>query len=104
MLPGSSMPHVLWPLQGFQKAHFEEVTDARGNTHEEFDHFEPVTEGELSPEQYAQVVNDITNFLTYVAEPARLKRGGIGIGVMVFLAFFFVLTYALKKEYWKDIK
>ncbi|MEO0973718.1 MAG: cytochrome c1 [Pseudomonadota bacterium] len=104
MLPGSSMPHVLWPLQGFQIAHFEETVDANGNAREEFDHFEQVTEGSMSPQEFSQAVNDITNFLTYVAEPARLKRGGIGVGVLAFLAMFFGLTLALKKEYWKDIK
>lgn len=96
VLEGSSMPHVLWPLQGFQKAHFTEDG--------EFDHFEQITAGSMTPEQFSEAVNDITNFLTYVAEPARLERGGIGIGVMAFLAVFFVLAYALKKEYWKDIE
>ncbi|MEM9383615.1 MAG: cytochrome c1 [Pseudomonadota bacterium] len=103
LLPGSAMPHVLWELQGFQRAHFREETDAKGNVREVFDHFEQITEGSMTPKEYAEASNDITNFLTYVAEPARLKRGGIGIGVMAFLAFFFVLALALKKEYWKDI-
>ena len=58
----------------------------------------------MSSQEYERAVNDIVAFLTYVAEPARLKRGGIGIGVMVFLVLFFGLAYALKKEYWKDIK
>jgi ubiquinol-cytochrome c reductase cytochrome c1 subunit len=102
-LPGSSMPHVLWPLQGFQRAVYH--TEGEGDkAHEEFEGFEVVTAGALSPEEYERVVNDIVNFLTYVAEPARLKRGGIGIAVLVFLALFGVLAYALKKEYWKDVK
>lgn len=104
MLPGSAMPHVLWEQQGFQRAVYKEEEDKRGNMHEVFDHFEQVTEGSMTAEEYAGMVNDITNFLTYVAEPARLKRGGIGAGVLVFLALFFVLALALKKEYWKDIK
>jgi ubiquinol-cytochrome c reductase cytochrome c1 subunit len=99
-LPGSAMPHVLWPLQGFQRAVFH--ADDAG--HEEFEGFEMVTAGALDPKEYERVVNDIVGFLTYVAEPARLKRGGIGIGVLAFLVLFFGLAYALKKESWKDIK
>jgi ubiquinol-cytochrome c reductase cytochrome c1 subunit len=38
-----------------------------------------------------------------MAEPVKLKRQQVGIWVLLFLAVFFVLAYALKKEYWKDI-
>jgi ubiquinol-cytochrome c reductase cytochrome c1 subunit len=102
-LPGSAMPHVLWPLQGFRRAVFHTEGEGR-EAHEAFEGFEQVSEGALSEAEYEQVVNDIVNFLTYVAEPARLKRGGIGVGVLVFLAVFFVLARQLKKEYWKDVK
>jgi ubiquinol-cytochrome c reductase cytochrome c1 subunit len=44
------------------------------------------------------------NFLDYVGEPVQLKRQSLGFSVIAFLVFFTLLAYALKKEYWKDIK
>jgi ubiquinol-cytochrome c reductase cytochrome c1 subunit len=43
-------------------------------------------------------------FLVYIGEPAQLQRRSLGFPVIVFLLFFTVLAYALKKEYWKDVK
>ncbi len=38
-----------------------------------------------------------------MGEPVAEKRKSIGTVVLIFLAGFFVLAYALKKNYWKDI-
>ena len=75
VLENASMPDVLWSLK-------EEKPEA------EFD----------------QDVRDITNFLDYVGEPAKLIRTSLGVWVLLFLGVLFVLTYLLKKEYWKDVK
>jgi ubiquinol-cytochrome c reductase cytochrome c1 subunit len=97
------MPHVLWELQGTQKAVFRTETDASGHEHEVFDHFEPVTPGTLSAEEYDQVARDLTAFLSYVGEPIQMERKRLGVWVLLFIAVFFVLSYLLKKEYWKDV-
>jgi ubiquinol-cytochrome c reductase cytochrome c1 subunit len=97
------MPHVLWQLQGAQKAVFRTEKDAAGGDVEVFDHFEPVTSGTLSAEEYDQVVRDLTAFMSYIGEPVQLKRQQMGKWVLLFIAVFFVLSYLLKKEYWKDI-
>jgi ubiquinol-cytochrome c reductase cytochrome c1 subunit len=97
------MPHVLWQLQGEQKAVFRTEQDASGGDIEVFDHFEPATSGTLSAEEYDQVVRDLTAFMSYIGEPVQLKRKQLGKWVLLFLAVFFVLSYLLKKEYWKDI-
>jgi len=39
----------------------------------------------------------------FMGEPAKLVRYNLGYIVLGFLAFFFVLSYALKREFWKDI-
>ena len=75
VLENASMPDVLWSLK-------EEKPEA------EFD----------------QDVRDITNFLDYVGEPAKLIRTSLGVWVLLFLGVLLVLTYLLKKEYWKDVK
>ncbi len=103
VFPDVGMPHALWQLQGSQKAVFKTEKDAAGGDVEVFDHFEPVTAGTLSPEEYDQVARDLTTFLSYVGEPIQLKRQQLGKWVLLFLAVFFVLAYLLKKEYWKDI-
>ncbi|MEL7536001.1 MAG: cytochrome c1 [Pseudomonadota bacterium] len=99
-----AMPNVLWELQGIQRARFKEETDANGNVIKVFDDFEEVTQGTLSPEEFDQWVRDTVNFLDYIGEPMQLERRSIGIKVLLFLAFFFVIAYMLKKEIWKDVK
>ena len=75
VLENASMPDVLWSLK-------------EGKSEAEFD----------------QDVRDITNFLDYVGEPAKLIRTSLGVWVLLFLGVLFILTYLLKKEYWKDVK
>ena len=75
VLANASMPDVLWSLK-------------EGKSEAEFD----------------EDVRDITNFLDYVGEPAKLIRTKLGIWVLLFLGVLFILTYLLKKEYWKDVK
>ena len=75
VLVNASMPDVLWSLkQGQSEANFD------------------------------QNVRDITNFLDYVGEPAKLIRLKLGKWVLLFLGILFILAYLLKKEYWKDVK
>ena len=57
-----------------------------------------------SDEDYAQAVRDITNFLEYVGEPSKVERLDLGWKVILFLLVLLLLTYLLKREYWKDIK
>ncbi len=60
-------------------------------------------QGDLEKQQYDDYIRDITNFLVYVAEPAKLVRYNVGIWVLLFTAVFAVVAYYLKKEFWKDI-
>jgi ubiquinol-cytochrome c reductase cytochrome c1 subunit len=103
-LPGTAMPHVLWELQGTQEAVWEGEMDAQGNAQKHFKEFKLATPGKLSPEEYDSFVRDTVNFLDYVGEPVQLQRQGLGFKVIAFLIFFTLLAYALKKEYWKDVK
>ena len=103
-LPGTAMPHVLWELQGMQEAVWEGHTDAQGNVQKQFKEFKLVAPGKMTAEQYDAFVRDTVNFLDYVGEPVQARRQALGYGVIAFLVFFTVLAYALKKEYWKDVK
>ncbi|RZU35358.1 ubiquinol-cytochrome c reductase cytochrome c1 subunit [Fluviicoccus keumensis] len=61
-------------------------------------------EEELGPEGYEEAVGDLTNFMTYMAEPIHNERERLGVFVLLFLALLFVPVYLLNKEYWKDVK
>lgn len=87
-----AMPHVLYELQG------EQVLNHK--THE----LELVKPGQLSPSEYNAYVGDLTNFMAYMAEPAKEQRKRIGLWVLFFLGIMFVLMKKLKAAYWKDIK
>ncbi len=85
------MPHVLYELQGEQA--FNPETHA----------LKLVKPGRLSIEDYDGLVGDLTNFMAYMAEPAKQQRNQLGWMVLLFLSILLVLTYNLKKAYWKDI-
>ncbi len=57
-----------------------------------------------SEEEYAEAARDITNFLEYVGEPSKIDRLDLGWKVIAFLLVLLLLSYLLKREYWKDIK
>ncbi|MGL1956856.1 MAG: cytochrome c1 [Colwellia sp.] len=84
------MPHVLQDLQGVS------AIDEQG-------HVTPAMGGSLTTEEYDVVVRDLTNFLEYVGEPSKLERENMGYGVLIFLFIFFIISWFLKKEYWKDV-
>lgn len=115
VFPHVAMPHVLYEWQGHQRA----VLRTEKETHrveedgklvektvekQVFDRFELEKPGSMSPQEYDKAMRDLTNFMAYLGEPARLQRFTVGIYVLIFLAVFLVIAYLLKKEYWKDIR
>jgi ubiquinol-cytochrome c reductase cytochrome c1 subunit len=97
------MPHVLWRLQGTQVLNVTERRDANGHQVKEST-LELAIPGQLSAKEYDLFVADLVNYLAYMGEPAKSKRSQLGIVVLFFFAFMFVLFLLLKKEYWKDIR
>ncbi|MCC1495254.1 cytochrome c1 [Alcanivorax sp. 1008] len=66
-------------------------------------HVMAAMEQELGEEKFKSEMADLTNFLTYAAEPARLERESLGVKVLIFLFILFWPAYFLKREYWKDV-
>jgi cytochrome c1 len=120
-----AMPHPLVELQGLQRKVCKKIPRLADNGGEMRDRLtgDPVMEeqcgndliqrgfsplelvegtGSLTPEEYDQLIYDLSNFLYYTADPSRLERERIGIYVLLFLAFFFVFTWLLGREYTKD--
>jgi ubiquinol-cytochrome c reductase cytochrome c1 subunit len=87
-----AMPHALWQLQG------ERAYDRQKRQWSE------LSKGSQSVTEYDATVRDLVNFLAYISEPTAQKRKAIGIVVLFVLGILFVLTWLLKKQYWKDVK
>lgn len=86
-----SMPHVLHELQGEQTFDHE--------THQ----LTLTKPGRLSAVEYDVLVGDLTNYMAFMAEPAKQQRNHLGWFVLLFLGVLLVFTYKLKKAYWRDI-
>ena len=100
--PNTAMPHVLWELQGLNRAVFETET-LHGIESQVFKRFENERPGTLDEAQYQKATRDLVNFLVYVGEPAKLVRYALGVKVIAFLFVLWIVAYALKREYWKDV-
>jgi ubiquinol-cytochrome c reductase cytochrome c1 subunit len=100
LFPNASMPNPLWELQGLQHAEFGQPDEAGERPVEAL---KVAQAGRQTPEQFDQTVRDITAFLEYAAEPAALKRQGIGVWVVLFLVLLTFLAWLLKHEYWRDV-
>ena len=92
------MPHILYELQGTQVLKVEK--DAAGH---EVKKLVLETPGKLSAKDYDKQIADLVGFITWMGEPTAGLREKMGYGVLAFLGVLFVLAYALKKDYWKDI-
>ncbi|CAD5106822.1 cytochrome c1 [Zestomonas carbonaria] len=116
VFPNVGMPNVLVGLQGRQyigckqvqvvedgKKQFDPLTGTP-ITHEACDQLtiEPNT-GTQTEEQFDETVKNLVTFLAYSANPVKLESQRIGTYVLLYLAFFFVFAYLLKREYWKDV-
>lgn len=99
LLENTSMPHVLWELQGIRGAIYE---PGEGDS-EVFVGYEQLSEGLLDEAEYDQMIRDIVNFLDYTGEPMQVQRQQMGIWVIAFLLVFMLFAYLLKKEIWKDV-
>ncbi|HLE66369.1 MAG TPA: cytochrome c1 [Burkholderiales bacterium] len=98
-----AMPHALWTLQGERGLEVVPHADKAGHVSVEYK-WTQLAPGTQSTVQYDATVRDLVNFLVYIGEPAAQSRKLIGIVALLVLGVLFVLAYALKKEYWKDIK
>ncbi len=106
------MPHVLWEQQGVRAvkldANGKPVLDEHGKPVLVWESAGKLTrmakDGSVVTTEYDEYARDLTNFMSYMAEPAQVQRKQIGYVVLMFLlAVLLPLAYFLKKEYWKDV-
>lgn len=114
--PNVGMPNVLVDLQGRQVLGCKQVQVVEHGK-KQYDPLtgSPITQeacdqltimpntGTLSAAEFDEKVKNLVSFLAYSANPVKLQSQRIGTYVLLFLAFFFVFAYLLKREYWKDV-
>jgi ubiquinol-cytochrome c reductase cytochrome c1 subunit len=98
VFPLVAMPNVLGPLQGEQAL---EVVKHEGG--HEVQTLKLTAPGTMSTKEFDATVGDLVNFMDFMSEPAKLVRYKLGYIVLGFLFLLLILTYLLKKEFWKDI-
>ena len=88
------MPNVLYELQG----------DVTRDCDDNGEHCElhATGNGVLSQNEFDSAIADLTNFLYYVGEPVRDRRQSIGLWVLTFLGFLYILVFFMGKEFSKD--
>ncbi|HUF22262.1 MAG TPA: cytochrome c1 [Burkholderiales bacterium] len=99
--PNAGMPHVLWELQGIQR--LETTVEERAGHKVESRRLVLEKPGTMTSAEYDRLVRDLVNYLVYMGEPARTQRVQIGIAVLFALSILLVLTWLLKREYWRDV-
>ena len=113
--PNTAMPNVLEYYQGKQILGCKQVPSYASNggvrrdadrniiTEEECGHLLLAEgSGKYTAAEFDTMIFDLTNFLTYVAEPVRADRERIGWFVILFFVVFTALSYLLFREYQKD--
>jgi ubiquinol-cytochrome c reductase cytochrome b subunit len=106
------MPHALLDLQGLQECAPGPVVASNGGIKRDLltgedlledpcGRFTLVEKGTFSEAEYDQAVYDLTNFLTYIAEPMAEQRKHIGRWVLLFLLLLLVPATLLAREYSK---
>lgn len=92
-----SMPNVLYPeapayFDAMPKPHHgEDKGEGHGMEYPEV------------PQALDNKVTNLVSFMRYAAEPAVLERRAMGPWVIGFLLVLAVLTFLVKKEYWRDL-
>ncbi len=98
IFPGVAMPNILGPLQGDQVLHVEKHEGGH-----EVQMLKLTAPGSMSTKEFDATVGDLVNYLDFMSEPAKLVRYKLGYIVLGFLFLLLILTYLLKKEFWKDV-
>jgi ubiquinol-cytochrome c reductase cytochrome c1 subunit len=106
VFPSVGMPHVMWELQGEQRAVMQDQKDPHdpAKTIHVFKGFEQTKPGTLSKADYDSAVADLVAFMQWMGEPAQNDRARLGVWVLLFLAAFTFIAWRLNAAFWKDVK
>ncbi len=97
VFPGVAMPNILGPLQG------DQILQVEKHEGHEAQMLKLTSAGSMTTAQFDATVGDLVNYLDFMSEPAKLVRYKLGYIVLAFRFVLLILSYLLKKEFWKDI-
>ena len=110
------MPNVLATLQGRQISVCKELPDIADNGGLKQDpltgqiinitkcgFLEADQPGLMNEEEFDSAIFDLTNFLSYMADPIREERKSLGVYVILYLVIFSIFGYLLYREFKKDL-
>ena len=92
----------VYDVSGMRTNKLEKLTGEGHHASVEHQWGKPVG-GQLSAQQYDELVADLVNYLVYMGEPAANNRKRIGIVVLFALGVLFIFALLLKKAFWKDV-
>lgn len=104
LVPNTSMPGILVPFQGIQVMIKGRPPTILFHRQEWYNLLVLQKQGSMTPQQFDETIADLVNFFNYAAHPYEARQHWIGWWVLGFLVILFILTFYLKKEYWKDVK
>ena len=106
VFPAVGMPHVLWQLQGEQRAIYAEEKDPHNSakTVHTFKGFEQSKPGTLNKANYDLAIADLVAYLQWMGEPVQNQRVRLGVWVLLFLSIFTLIAWRMNAAYWKDVK
>ncbi len=90
VLADVAMPDPFWRSQGI-----------RGGAHGRPGAW--LVPGQLKPAQFEARLDELVDFLQYASAPDVVQRRAVGPWVLLFLAVFTALAFALKRALWKDV-
>lgn len=106
VFPSTAMPNLFEAMQGRQIPIYKKESVVMDGTPQEINVITGLKlerKGSMDGHQFTQVTTDLVAFLDYVGEPNKLKRYRLGVWVLLFLSIFVILTYLVKREFWKSI-
>ena len=106
MFNNVGMPHVLYEMQGEQRAVFAKVPDPHDQikTKEVFEKFEITKPGAMNKLAFDNAMGDLTGFLVWMGEPDAAFRKQLGVLVLLFLGLLLLpCAWWLNHTYWKNL-
>lgn len=104
LVPNTAMPNMVGPYQGDQML---VTTKPEGDLFHQvqwYDLLKLTKQGSMSSDDFDKTIADVVNFLAYAEEPFYQEQQRIGWWVLSFLFILLIMTYFLKREYWRDVK
>ena len=99
VMPGTAMPNILAGKQGMQQPVFNDNADSPSLVG-----LKLASDGALNSKEFYEEMRDLVSFLRYASEPAILQRYALGPWVIGFLLILLLVTWLLKRDYWRDVK